>query len=133
MNIVPSPNDRCNSGFTFMGTKPLLAKGLDEASTAKRLAGALARTNFKQLRFSQRHGWLYRSDEAASWRKDAGAAKRLAREFCHAASEQLRSPMLTAPALIAEVQRLAAFEPPMRQPVRDDELDVSVLAARGRA
>ncbi len=129
MSIVSSPDARCNSDVIFMGSKPLLAKGLDETSTPKRLAGAFSRTRCQQLRFSK-HGWIYRDEEDAPWRPDAAAALRAAREFCYAASEQLRAPMLTAPALIAEMLRLAQYEPLMRRPVRDDEVE---LATRGRA
>ena len=118
---ITSPQDRCNSGFIFMGNKPLFAKGLDEASTAKRLAGVLSRTCCDHLRFSTRHGWLVRCDDGL-WRPNKREALQATREFCHEAAQRTRSAMLTSEAMIAEVMRLAAFEPGMREPIPDNEI-----------
>ena len=119
MFSVPPPEMRCNNALTFPGMQPCFIRS-DEISPAKKLAPLFSKTYANQLRFTPQHGWLCRDGDI--WRPDQRAAMQFARQFCHEAPRQTRSPMLTAELLIETMLRLAELEPGMREALPEGEI-----------
>ena len=121
MISIPSPTDRCNSSFIFMGNRALFAKGVDDVSIPKRLAAVFAAKHRDRLRYIPPRGWLVRGADEF-WRPDQRGALRLAGAFCNATARIIRSIAITSKAMAAEVLRLAELEPDMRAALSEGDI-----------
>jgi hypothetical protein len=104
-----------------MGNRALFAKGVDDVSIPKKLAGVFARERCGDIRFIPPRGWLARGDDGF-WRPDPASALKASREFCDATARIIRSIAITGAAMAAEVLRLAELEPAFREPLPEGEV-----------